>query len=403
MQYYQRALSATLLPSDTRRKKVVLLFGARQCGKTTLLRHLTSSQSCLHLNLQDRQLRRRYETDVGLLVRELRGRADIATVCIDEIQKVPMLLDDVQLLYDDDPERYQFLLTGSSARQLRRGSANLLPGRAQQFLLSPVLQVEQRPVELLPLSMPSGTTFPTRSLESYLLYGNLPGLYSEDQASWERTLETYVDLYIEHEIRQEHIVQDMGAFVRFLRVAALEAGQAVNYSKLANAIGVAVNTIRNFFQVLDDTFVGVRIGPFASGRRQIISAPRFVLFDIGVRHVLANVPATQTLLTLDAGHVFEQWVMAELYYRCVYHGRGYRLSTWRTRTGAEVDVIVETPTELLPIEIKWTDRPQPSDARHVETFIALHADRCQRGYVVCRTPHRQQLTDRVVALPWDAF
>jgi hypothetical protein len=145
MQYYQRALSDQLLPSNAHRKKVILLFGARPCGKTTLRRHLTSSQSCLHLNLQDRQLRRRYETDVGLLVRELRGRADIDTVCIDEVQKVPALLDDVQRLYDDDPECYQFLLTGSSARQLRRGSANLLPGRDQQFLLSPVLQNDSAP------------------------------------------------------------------------------------------------------------------------------------------------------------------------------------------------------------------------------------------------------------------
>ncbi len=132
MQYYQRALYEKLMPSDLRRKKVVLLFGARQSGKTTLLRQITPSRSCLSLNLQDRQLRRRYETDVGLLVRELRGRQDIDTVFIDEIQKVPALLDDIQLMYDDDPGRYQFLLTGSSARQLRRGSANLLPGRLQQ-------------------------------------------------------------------------------------------------------------------------------------------------------------------------------------------------------------------------------------------------------------------------------
>ena len=353
--------------------------------------------------LQDRQLRRSYESDPGLLVRQLHARADIESVLIDEIQKVPGLLDDVQLIYDGDPSRFRFLLTGSSARQLRRGTANLLPGRSQQHVLSPVLQAEQRQTHLLPIKMPVGDLFPLRPLESYLQYGNLPGFYQEDLASWQRTLETYVDLYLENEIRQENIVRDMGAFARFLRLAALEAGQAVNYARMADVVGVAVNTLRNFYQVLEDTFVGMRIGPFASGRRRVVQAPRFVFFDIGVRHLLADLPAGETLLKLEAGALFEQWVLTELYYRCQYHGRGYRLSTWRTPTGAEVDAIVETPDELLPVEVKWTDRPKPADARHVEKFIGLHADRCRRGFVVCRTPQPQQLSARVTALPWDVF
>jgi len=403
MNYFQRALGHILALSPVRRKKVVLLFGARQSGKTTLLRQLAQSHNTLYINLQDRQLRRRYETDPGLLLRELRLREDLEAVFIDEIQKVPALLDDVQLLYDEDPERLQFLLTGSSARQLRRGSANLLPGRAQQHILSPVLQAEQRQTALLPLEMPPGTPFPRRPLASYLLHGNLPGFYSEEQDSWQQTLETYADLYIENEIRQENIVRDMGAFARFLKLAALEAGKPINYAKMADTIGVAVNTLRNFYQVLEDTFVGLRIGPFASGRRRVVKAPRFVFFDIGVRHVLAELPTSETLLEIDPGTVFEQWVLTELYYRCQYRGRGYALSTWRTPTGVEVDAIVETPDELIPIEIKWTDKPKAADGRHIEKFIDLHPDKSSKGFVVCRAPHRQQLSARVTALPWDEF
>ena len=403
MPYFQRILADKFNPVRDRPKKIGLLFGARQTGKTTLLRELTQSFNCFNLNLQDRRLRRRYETDEGLLLRELQGRTDIDAVFIDEIQKVPALLDDIQLLYDEDPERYLFLLTGSSARQLRRGSANLLPGRSHQHILSPTLQAEQRPTSLLPLDMPTGPTFPRRSLESYLLHGNLPGFYGEELSSWQQTLETYVDLYIENEIRQENIVRDMGAFARFLRLAALEAGQAVNYAKMADAIGVAVNTLRNFYQVLEDTFIGMRIGPFATGRKKVMTAPRFLFFDIGVRHVLAGLPASESLLSMDAGHIFEQWVMTELYYRCLYLGRGFGLSTWRTRAGAEVDIIVETPDELIPVEIKWSDHPRPTDGRHVEKFISLHEDRSHRGFVICRAPQKQQLSARVTALPWDEF
>jgi predicted AAA+ superfamily ATPase len=131
--YSERALGLKL--TSVGRKKVILLFGARQTGKTTLLREATRASRCFPLNLQDRQQRRRYETDPGLLRRELQARPDIDTVFVDEIQKVPVLLDDVQLLYDEDPQRYRFLLTGSSDRQLRRGSANLLPGRSHQYIL----------------------------------------------------------------------------------------------------------------------------------------------------------------------------------------------------------------------------------------------------------------------------
>lgn len=408
--YYSRFLQSRLgspgSEGDTGRGKrhVKLVLGARQTGKSTLLHHgARAGKSTRSINLQDRTLRRRYEADEGLLIRELKAMPDIDTVIIDEIQKVPALLDDVQLLFDEDPSRFQFLLTGSSARQLKRKSANLLPGRVHSHTLFPVLQAEQREAEILPLSMPAKPTFPRRPLEQYLLFGNLPGLYREDPASWPDTLSAYAELYIENEIRQESVVADMGAFARFLRLAALESGQCVNFTKLANAVGVAANTLRNFYQVLEDTYVGIRIQPFARSRKRIIQSPRCLLFDLGVRHVLAELPLNDTLLKLDAGHIFEQWVLLELYYRSRYMGKGYGISTWSTASGAEVDAIVETPDEAIPVEVKWTENPSPRDAQHVETFIQLHSSLSHRGYVVCRCPRRQQLTGTVTAIPWDEF
>jgi predicted AAA+ superfamily ATPase len=402
--FYQRALTTKIASREQPLQKVKLILGPRQAGKTTLLRHLVGSSSgVLELNLQDRRLRREYEADEGRLVRELEAASDKKTVFIDEVQKIPALLDDVQYLYDKYPNRYQFLLTGSSSRQLKRRSANLLPGRVHLLLLSPVMLAEQRECELLPVELPEGSTFPSRRLEDYLIHGNLPGLYRENRASWQATLSAYVELYIENEIRQEGVVHDMGAFVRFLRLAALASGQFANFAKLARDVGVAPNTLRNFYQVLEDTYVGVRLPPFGRTRKRVIRAPRFLFFDVGVRHILADLPLNQSLLTLQGGSIFEQWVLAELYNRCCFHGPGYRVSTWRTASGAEVDAVVETPEGAIPVEVKWTERPALRDARHLETFMDLHDNVSKTGYLICRTPTRQRLTDRILALPWDAF
>jgi predicted AAA+ superfamily ATPase len=384
--------------------KINLVLGARQTGKSTLLEHcIRKGSDTFVLNLQDRRQRRRYEADAGLLVRELEAAPEIDTVFIDEIQKVPAILDDIQFLYDREPRKRRFFLSGSSARQLKRRSANLLPGRSRTRLVSPVLQAEQRAVEILPLPMTGAPRFPRRTLEDCLVYGSLPGRHHEEPTEWRETLSAYVDLYIENEIRQEHIVEDMGAFARFLRLAALESGQCVNFTKLAAAVGVAVNTLRNFYQVLEDTYVGIRIPPFGRSRKRTLQAPRFLLFDLGVRHVLAELPLGDALLKLDAGHIFEQWVLTELHYRCECLGSEYKLSTWQTATGAEVDAVVETPDATIPIEVKWTEHPSPRDARHVETFLQLHKNTAPHGYVVCRCPRMQKLTDRVTAVPWDRF
>jgi hypothetical protein len=137
---------------------------------------------------------------------------------------------------------------------------------------------------------------------------------------------------------------------------------------MAAAVGVSVNTLRSCYQVLEDTFLGFRVASFATARKRVVSAPRFVFFDLGVRHKLANLHATPDLLKTQAGELFEQWVMAELYYRCRYHGSGFGISTWRTSTAAEVDLVVQAGGESIPVAIKWSERPAPSDARHARPF-----------------------------------
>jgi len=333
--YYSRYLDARITAPESG-NKIKLIVGPRQSGKATLLKHCLPS-GCITINLQDRRERIKYERKPKAFLQELEAISVKTTVVIDEIQKVPALFDDIQYFFDKNREQFNFYLTGSSTRQLKTHSANLLPGRTHLYRLSPVLQVEQREAVILPLSLGEGRRFPVRPLDEVLLYGNLPGLYSEEKESWV------------------------------------------------------------------DTYIGFRIPSFGRSRRKIVSAPRFLICDLGMRNSLSELPLNSSLIQLDAGHLFEQFVLIELFYRCQYLGKTYKLSTWRTSTGAEVDAVIETPEEVIPVEIKWTDSPQMKDVRHLERFLDLHPDLSRRGYLVCRVDKQRKLSERILAIPWDQF
>jgi predicted AAA+ superfamily ATPase len=384
---------------------VRLIFGARQTGKSTLLRRLAPA-NFLFINLQDRKERLRFERQPDELVNMLRAEPKPRTVLIDEIQKVPSLLDDVQLLYDENPKRFEFILTGSSARKLRSSAANLLPGRSHQYHLFPLIVSERRnakPSVILP--MPDNKSFhpgfPLTDIETILIYGNLPGIILEDEATRKATLESYAEIYLEEEIRREALVRNIGPFSRFLELAALEAGQLVNLTKLSQESGIPLATLRSFYQVLEDTFIGYLLLPFTGRtRKRLLTTPIFYFFDLGVRNALARIPLTKETLRLQAGTLFQQWAVTELWHRCNYLGRNYRLYFWRSVSGAEVDIVLETPEEIIPIEVKWTVSPRQTDTRHIVSFIKTYSQRAKRGFIVCRTPHRLQLTLQIMAIPW---
>ena len=331
------------------------------------------------------------------------------TVVVDEIQKVPALLDEVQHLYDSAPTRWQFFLTGSSGRQLRVRSANLLPGRSHMYQLFPVcgweIAREGAPHEIAAAPFQSSTPpFPRQPLERLLRLGSLPGIRAEHVATAQATLAAYVDHYLEEEIRREALVRDMGPFVVFLRLAAAESGQQVNLARLSQESGVPASTLKNYYQVLVETFVGFWLPVYARRvRKRLLTTPRFYLFDVGVRNAAAEVPLEAQLPDVHAGPLLEHWVAQDLIARAAYRGRGYRVSFWRTVAGAEVDFVWESPQQDIPIEVKWTARPRPSDARHLEAFIVAHPDRARRGLLVCRCARPEQLTERVRAIPWSVL
>jgi predicted AAA+ superfamily ATPase len=237
-----------------------------------------------------------------------------------------------------------------------------------------------------------------------LLYGSLPGIRAERTASAAATLQGYVSHYLEEEIRREALVREMGSFVVFLRLAAAESGRQVNLAKLSQESGVPASTLRNYYQVLVDTFVGHWIEPYSrSARRRLLTTPRFCFFDVGVRNAAAELPPDERVLNIHGGSLLEQWVAQELVARASYLGTGYRVSFWRTRQGLEVDFVWESPGEDIPVEVKWSERPRPTDARSVEAFLDEFPSRARRGLVVCRCPGPQELTRRVRAIPWNAL
>ena len=409
--FYHRLLAGSLT-SGASRNKVRLLFGARQTGRTELLRRTVPDPALFDLAATAE--RRRFEIDPASFGREARALRT-KSIVVDEIQKVPALLDEVQSLYDEHRSRFQIYLTGSSARQLRRGSANLLPGRCHIFRLAPVCLWECSGPERV--SWPGGEprqplagarrverAFPAQSLDRTLLLGNLPGVRGESGPMAAATLEAYVENYLEEEIRREALARDLGSFAVFLKLAALESGRQVNLTRLSQESGVPASSLKNYYQVLEDTFVGTWLRPYGRpGRKRLLTTPRFLFFDTGVRNAAAGLPADRALLASEGPALLEQWVGLELTYRAAYRGRGYGVAFWRAVSGAEVDFVWESPREDVPIEVKWTARPRPQDARHVETFLAEYPGRARRGLVVCRCERPEQLTERVLAVPWNRF
>ncbi|MFQ5641387.1 MAG: ATP-binding protein [bacterium] len=382
-----------------------LIFGARQVGKTVLMNNVIPEDRAILYNLQDASVRRLLERDPSVFARELQALPrGITHVLVDEIQKIPALLEEVQFLYDQDKTRFQFFLTGSSARKLRGHSANLLPGRSHVYHLFPVALCEEadRVSRLAAVQAGQGQSFPQKTLHSKLILGNLPGVREEPLVSAQETLSAYVDNYVEEEIRKEAIVRNTASFSVFLQLAALESGRQVNLTKMSQESGIAVSTLKNYYQVLIDTFLGYWLLSYKkSTRRRLLTTSAFYFFDLGVRNTAAELTLNEALLSTVGGQLLEHLVGLELIQKAAYLGRGYKVSFWRTVSGAEVDFIFETPVEDIPIEVKWTDNPTHRDARHVKKFLELNAERAKRGFVVCRVPRAQQLSDDVVAIPFE--
>lgn len=367
------------------RNKSVLLLGPRQTGKTTLIQHRLRAD--LSISLVTPEIRLRYEKEPGILGKEIEAihpkGANRPVVVLDEVQKVPELLNVAQDLIDR--HKANFILTGSSARKLRRGhELNLLPGRVVTLRLDPFTLEESMP----------------KNLEDRLLYGSLPGIVAvESLQDREIDLESYVTLYLEEEIRAEALVRNLASFARFVELAASESGRTSNFRKISQEIGVAHTTIAAYYEILEDCMIAERIDPITKSvtRKKLTKSSKYLFFDLGVRRAAAQEgtkPAREYW-----GHLFEQFVGLELIRGARLSAHNDRVFFWRDPDGPEIDWVLQKKETFIPIEVKWNSSPNETDIRHLETFLAEYKN-AQTGYVICQTPRKMKLADRIYALPW---
>jgi len=353
--------------------KSVLLLGPRQVGKTTLAKQIPHD---LYLSFMDPTLRQRYERNPGQLIEEIRylARQKKPFVIIDEVQKVPDIMDSLQILIDE--QIAQFLITGSSARKIK----NLLPGRVIRHLLTPCTHQE----------------FPQKSLESLLINGSLPAIVQiDDQIDIDSELSSYVTVYLEEEIRKEALVRNLAAFSQFLQLVCIESGHLISTRKLSQEIGIAHTTIAEYFNILEDCLLVERFDPITEShtRKRLTKASKYIVFDMGVRRLGAL--EGPSLSQESMGNLFEQWVGLELKRTCPPLTK---IQFWRDHSGPEVDWVVVKNNVYLPIEVKWTQNPSEKDIKHLHTFCDDY--NAPKGIVIARIDKPRQLSERVDALPW---
>ena len=381
---YARMLSSHLRSS----RRSALVLGPRQVGKSTLLSSLGPD---LSLNLADPGTFRDYATHPERLQRELDAAPpSVKTVFLDEVQRVPALLDAVQVCLDDRPGRFRFLLSGSSARKLRRGQANLLPGRVHVHHLHPLLATEL------------GRDF---DLERALAHGTLPGIYSErDRSTRETDLRSYTDTYLREEIQAEALVRNIGGFARLLDLMAAASGRILNVQALCRDAGLGYETARRYLDVLEDTLVMFRVpawsGSGGSNRASLVRHGKFFFFDLGVRNALLRRPLDAPLPD-ERGVLLEHLVAGELYRRLGTLWPEAALYHYRTRHGAEVDFVLEVGREVWGIEVKASRRVSRRMLSGLSS-LASRSDRVKRRIVVFLGP-RRQLLDGVEVLPLEEF
>ncbi len=385
--------------------KSFLMLGPRQVGKTTLLsEQLQGNEPLLSYLLQDPAVRISLERAPERVIREARAVNGYVSIYIDEAQKVPELFDAAQVLIDE--KKAGVFLTGSSARKLRKKGVNLLPGRIRLFTLDPLLWGELGLLKetdnpfIPPLAL-KNINSTSRTIEDTMVYGNLPGILSLPAEDAVEMLRAYAHLYIEEEIRAEALARSVGAFSHFLELAASESGTSPNFTKLSQESGVTVPTIREYFNILEDTLVVERIDPYIkNARKRILSTPRYYFFDTGVRNALARLPLQPELLQAQKGILFEHAVMLELIRRVRLLKTNHKIYFSRTSGGAEVDCVIESHDELIPIEIKSSTSIAGRELTGLRSFISEYGSKVRQAYVVTMGRNPEKMDDKITAIPW---
>lgn len=322
----------------------VFLWGARQVGKSTLVKKLFPDAKVYDLLKSDEYSRLLRKPQ--LLREELVSYDETKIVIIDEIQKIPSLLDEVHWLIVNRGIR--FILCGSSARKLKRVGTNLLGGRALPVMLFPFVSAEISDFNLF------------RAINN----GMIPRHYMVQNP--QKRLEAYIGVYLKEEIQEEAVVRQLSSFNRFLDVAAQCDGEMINYTNIAQDCGVSATTIKEYFNILEQTLIGYMIPAFTlSKKRRAITTKKFYYFDVGVVNYLLNRSNLQPG-SIDFGHAFEHFMIQEIVAYLSYYEKREKLSYWRTANGYEVDAIIGDAR--VAIEFKSSEEVQSKHTKGLKAF-----------------------------------
>lgn len=328
-------------------KKSILLLGPRQTGKSTLIKSLSID---LTINFADQQTFLNHTQDFGLLRNQIE-RKKAKRIFIDEVQRIPVLLNTVQSIVDDNPS-IKFYLTGSSARKLKKGGANLLPGRVINFNLG-TLTLRELNYNLK---------------KEDLIYGFLPGVYTEkNEIEKKEILSSYSANYINEEIKAEALVRDLPSFSRFLQLSPEFVAEFIDYSKLSKLSKISRHQVPRYFEIFEDTMVGYRVFPDKNliEKYDLIKHPKFYFFDVGV---YSGLQKSYKFSADRAGILCEQVVFQQLMHSAAALRKNILINSLRTRGGAEIDFWVNLDSKNIGIEVKSSDKIIEDDVRHLVHF-----------------------------------
>jgi predicted AAA+ superfamily ATPase len=354
----------------------VFLWGARQTGKSTLLKTMFPDVLTFDLLLNTD-----YEKLFGnpSLIREMIiANPSIQTVLIDEIQLMPKLLNEIHWLIVNKGTR--FIMSGSSTRKILQAGVNLLGGRALRYELYPLASVEIPDFDLL------------RALNN----GLLPRHY--DAANPKKILSAYIGSFLRDEITAEAQIRNIPAFSRFLENAAITSGEMVNFTNIASDTGVSVNTVKSYFKILEDTLLGRYLPAFQKKpKRRVITAPKFYLFDIGIVNSLLNRNKIEHGNELF-GKAFEHFIYQEIYAHSRYSDLNYEVSYWRTASQLEIDFVLGD--HEAAIEVKSTAQANP---RHLKGLKAFAEEYEVKHKILITTEQYPRSVDGIMIYPWQVF
>ena len=355
--------------------KSILLIGPRQSGKSTLIKQL---QPDVEFNLADQETFLQFLRDPTFLKKNI-GQAK--KIFVDEVQRVPSVLNTIQVLIDNNP-KLQFYLTGSSARKLKRGQANLLPGRILTFELGPLTSAEL------------GKDF---DLNRALSRGLLPGVYWQDSDKLAyKTLSSYALTYLKEEIQAESLTRNLEGFSRFFEVVASRSGDFTDFSKFSSQAMIERTSARRYFDILVDTLVVNKVESFSkSSKRRLVQHPRYYFFDIGVLNGCLN----NFVVSADRkGMLFEHLFLQNVLSSAKSNDEEIYVSVYRTEAGAEVDFIIQKKNQLYAVEVKATKNIGVHDLRGLKSFSEFYGKKHRS--IIVYLGERELEIDGIQCLPF---